>query len=77
MCTRQFSESHSRFTELHTTQFTFSLDLEIDISGLRAIASEILAAIPETTIQTGDIKPDKDALVALTSIVCYLFLQCA
>lgn len=58
-----------RFAEAHKKLFTFSLDLGIDLSGIRASASEKIIEVASVKLETGGSEPDSQALASTTTIV--------
>jgi hypothetical protein len=52
--------------------FTFNLDLDVEISMLRAVASEIVDEIPSVGFATGTATPDESARASTTRLVLLL-----
>ncbi|KAJ6463755.1 Hydantoinase/oxoprolinase-domain-containing protein [Mycena vulgaris] len=63
-----FALAAEQFAAAHKTMFTFNLDLDVEISMLRAVASEIVEDIPTVGFAAGTATPDDSAKAATTRL---------
>ncbi|KAJ7456876.1 Hydantoinase/oxoprolinase-domain-containing protein [Mycena latifolia] len=63
-----FKLAAEQFAAAHKTMFTFNLDLDVEISMLRAVASEVVGDIPSVAFPAGTATPDDSAKAATTRL---------